>query len=242
MKTKSWTAKTGPNCVSRAGKLEQRGIVHPAVKQQVLLDIEEKEKRRQSCTYWRLLFFWSRICQNLRRNMVYLYRGIGKKRAAETSRDIVMKELQIWSAVRVRKRIFGKTVPGWSTIAERSKNRRQIGERYYEIMQHCQWQQWKLHLCRQWQYIYWSIPESVKRIDAGLKELEIKGGVRRDSDHSWALRSHSGTWVFSRKYEIPIYATRGTIAGIQAYSRPEPCRKIMSCDTQWWILYAGISG
>lgn len=40
-------------------KLEQlNGIVHPAVKQQVLLDIEEKEKRRQSCTYWRLLFFW----------------------------------------------------------------------------------------------------------------------------------------------------------------------------------------
>ena len=26
----------------------------------------------------------SRICQNLRRNMVYLYRGIGKKRAAES--------------------------------------------------------------------------------------------------------------------------------------------------------------
>ncbi|MFR8018254.1 MAG: hypothetical protein ACLU7M_02105 [Mediterraneibacter gnavus] len=41
-------------------KLEQPMwiVQSPCGKQQVLLDIEEKEKRRQSCTYWRLLFFW----------------------------------------------------------------------------------------------------------------------------------------------------------------------------------------
>ncbi len=61
---------------------------------------------------------------------------------------------------------------------------------------------------------------SKKRIDAGLKELEIKGedldGILITHEHSDHIQ---GLGVFSRKYEIPIYATPGTIAGIQAYSR-----------------------
>lgn len=66
-------------------KLEQlNGIVHPAVKQQVLLDIEEKEREDRAVRTGGCSSSGSRICQNLRRNMVYLYRGIGKKRAAES--------------------------------------------------------------------------------------------------------------------------------------------------------------
>lgn len=58
---------------------------------------------------------------------------------------------------------------------------------------------------------------SKKKIDAGLKELDIKGGelkgiliTHEHSDHI------QGLGVFSRKYEIPIYATPGTIRGIQS--------------------------
>ena len=59
MKTRAGPQKLAQIVFQSSEKLEQlNGIVHPAVKQQVLLDIEEKEKRRQSCTYWRLLFFW----------------------------------------------------------------------------------------------------------------------------------------------------------------------------------------
>lgn len=61
---------------------------------------------------------------------------------------------------------------------------------------------------------------SKKRIDEGLKELEIKGeeldGILITHEHTDHIQ---GLGVFSRKYGIPIYATSGTIAGIQNYSR-----------------------
>lgn len=60
---------------------------------------------------------------------------------------------------------------------------------------------------------------SKKRIEAGLKELEIKGdeldGILITHEHSDHIQ---GLGVFSRKYEVPIYATPGTIEGIKSYS------------------------
>lgn len=60
---------------------------------------------------------------------------------------------------------------------------------------------------------------SKKRIEEGLKKLEIKG---EDLDGILVTHEHSdhiqGLGVFSRKYEIPIYATQGTIDGIWASS------------------------
>lgn len=57
---------------------------------------------------------------------------------------------------------------------------------------------------------------SKKRIDAGLSELEIKGdelnGILITHEHADHIQ---GLGVFSRKYEIPIYATPGTIRGIE---------------------------
>ncbi len=60
---------------------------------------------------------------------------------------------------------------------------------------------------------------SRKRIEEGLKELEIKGeeigGILITHEHSDHIQ---GLGVFSRKYELPIYATPGTIEGILSYS------------------------
>lgn len=60
---------------------------------------------------------------------------------------------------------------------------------------------------------------SKKRIEEGLKELEIKGdevdGILITHEHSDHIQ---GLGVFSRKYEVPIYATPGTIDGILSYS------------------------
>lgn len=59
---------------------------------------------------------------------------------------------------------------------------------------------------------------SKKRIEESLEELGIKGeelnGILITHEHSDHIQ---GLGVFSRRYEIPIYATRGTIAGIHAY-------------------------
>ncbi len=59
---------------------------------------------------------------------------------------------------------------------------------------------------------------SKKRIDEGLNELGVKGedlnGILITHEHSDHIQ---GLGVFSRKYQIPIYATKGTIAGIKAY-------------------------
>lgn len=56
---------------------------------------------------------------------------------------------------------------------------------------------------------------SKKKIEAGLQELEIKGdelnGILITHEHSDHIQ---GLGVFCRKYEIPIYATAGTLEGI----------------------------
>ena len=56
---------------------------------------------------------------------------------------------------------------------------------------------------------------SKKRIEEGLRELEIKGeelnGILITHEHSDHIQ---GLGVFSRKYGIPVYATKGTLKGI----------------------------
>ena len=60
---------------------------------------------------------------------------------------------------------------------------------------------------------------SGKRTEAGLKELELS---MRDIDEIFITHEHTdhiaGLGVLSRKYEVPIYATRGTIEAIQKTS------------------------
>lgn len=57
---------------------------------------------------------------------------------------------------------------------------------------------------------------SRKRVEEGLHALEIKGeeldGILVTHEHSDHIQ---GLGVFSRKYEVPIYATAGTIEGIE---------------------------
>ena len=57
---------------------------------------------------------------------------------------------------------------------------------------------------------------SKKRIEEGLKALDIKGeelnGILITHEH---IDHVQGLGVFSRKYEIPVYATKGTIQGIR---------------------------
>ena len=59
---------------------------------------------------------------------------------------------------------------------------------------------------------------SKKRIDEGLGTLGIKGdelkGILITHEHSDHIQ---GLGVLSRKYEIPIYGTKGTIEGIRNY-------------------------
>lgn len=61
---------------------------------------------------------------------------------------------------------------------------------------------------------------SGKRIEEGLKELDLKGD---DIDGILITHEHvdhiGGLGVISRKYNIPIYATRGTIEAIKAYDK-----------------------
>lgn len=60
---------------------------------------------------------------------------------------------------------------------------------------------------------------SKKRIDAGLDKLNVKGdeitGILITHEHVDHIQ---GLGVFSRKYEVPIYATKGTIEGIRKCS------------------------
>lgn len=59
---------------------------------------------------------------------------------------------------------------------------------------------------------------SKKRIENSLAELQLKGedlsGILITHEHSDHIQ---GLGVFSRRYEIPIYATKGTIEGICNY-------------------------
>lgn len=59
---------------------------------------------------------------------------------------------------------------------------------------------------------------SKKRIDEGLHKLDLKGedinGILITHEHSDHIQ---GLGVFSRKYKVPIYATKGTIQGIKDY-------------------------
>lgn len=59
---------------------------------------------------------------------------------------------------------------------------------------------------------------SKKRIDDGLHTLGIKGeelsGILITHEHSDHIQ---GLGVFSRKYGIPVYATKGTLKGIMEY-------------------------
>ena len=60
---------------------------------------------------------------------------------------------------------------------------------------------------------------SKKRVEEGLKALDIKGeelsGILITHEH---IDHVQGLGVFSRKYEVPIYATKGTIEGIKKIS------------------------
>lgn len=59
---------------------------------------------------------------------------------------------------------------------------------------------------------------SKKRIEEGLHEIGVKGeelsGILITHEHTDHIQ---GLGVFSRKYKIPIYATRGTAEGIRTY-------------------------
>lgn len=61
---------------------------------------------------------------------------------------------------------------------------------------------------------------SGKRIDEGLRELEISGN---DVDGILITHEHvdhiGGLGVISRKYNIPVYATRDTIEAVKAYDK-----------------------
>lgn len=61
---------------------------------------------------------------------------------------------------------------------------------------------------------------SAKRIEDGLRELDIKG---EDLDGIFITHEHidhiAGLGVMSRKYNIPVYATRETIEAIKEYNK-----------------------
>lgn len=79
---------------------------------------------------------------------------------------------------------------------------------------------------------------SKKRIEDGLRELGIAGeslcGILVTHEHSDHIQ---GLGVFSRKYKIPIYATRGTIQGIRDYKNlgkmPEGLLREIEVDRQF---------
>lgn len=94
-------------------------------------------------------------------------------------------------------------------------------------MQHCQWQQRKLYLCGERSNASaCRYRNQQKRIEEGLKELEIKGkeldGILITHEHADHIQ---GLGVFSRKYEIPIYGTPGTIQESVIIKISGKCRK-----------------
>lgn len=81
---------------------------------------------------------------------------------------------------------------------------------------------------------------SKKKIEEGLKELELKG---EDLDGILITHEHvdhiQGLGVFSRKYGIPIYATKGTLSGIDCCKSlgkmPEGLYKEIQSDKEFQI-------
>lgn len=81
---------------------------------------------------------------------------------------------------------------------------------------------------------------SKKRIEEGLRSLEIKGeeldGILVTHEHADHIQ---GLGVFSRKYEIPIFATPGTIRGIRDYKSlgkmPEGLYREVYADSEFMI-------
>lgn len=81
---------------------------------------------------------------------------------------------------------------------------------------------------------------SKKRIEEGLESLKIKGeelsGILITHEHADHIQ---GLGVFSRKYQIPIYATPGTIQGIKAYKSlgkmPEGIYREIQVDTDFML-------
>lgn len=81
---------------------------------------------------------------------------------------------------------------------------------------------------------------SKKRVEEGLTALGVKGeeldGILITHEH---IDHVQGLGVFSRKYEIPIYATKGTIEGIERISSigkmPEGLYHEISIDEQFQL-------
>ena len=75
---------------------------------------------------------------------------------------------------------------------------------------------------------------SKKRIEEGLHNLGIKGdeltGILITHEH---IDHIQGLGVFSRKYEIPVYATPGTIEGIRSMKAWERSRRDCSMKWKW---------
>lgn len=74
---------------------------------------------------------------------------------------------------------------------------------------------------------------SGKRIEAGLNELELSG---RDLDGIFITHEHadhiSGLGVIARKYGVPIYATKGTIAEIKKYKSAGKIEDDLFCEVR----------
>lgn len=81
---------------------------------------------------------------------------------------------------------------------------------------------------------------SKKRIEEGLQELQVKGeeldGILVTHEHADHIQ---GLGVFSRKYGVPIYATAGTLKGIETCKSlgkmPEGLYKEITVDNDFMI-------
>ncbi len=81
---------------------------------------------------------------------------------------------------------------------------------------------------------------SKKRIEEGLAKLQLKGeelsGILITHEHSDHIQ---GLGVFSRKYGIPIYASKGTIDGIRNYKSlgqvQEELFHVIKCNEMFMI-------
>lgn len=81
---------------------------------------------------------------------------------------------------------------------------------------------------------------SKKKIEEGLAKLDVKGeeinGILVTHEH---IDHIQGLGVFSRKYGVPIYATKGTLKGIEAYKNlgkmPEGLYREIAVDKKFSI-------